>query len=78
MNLKKNLKSIKGKIKYVSVTGASNVTGYLNDIHKIVKLLINIKSKIIVDGAQLVPHKKVDMWGKGKDSIDFFSFFFRS
>lgn len=70
----KKFKEHKGKIKYVSVTGASNVTGYLNDIHKIAEIAHKYKSKIIVDGAQLVPHKKVDMWGKGKDSIDFLVF----
>ena len=42
----KKLKEHKGKIKYVSVTGASNVTGYLNDIHKIAEIAHKYKSKI--------------------------------
>ena len=70
----KKLKECNGKIKYVSVTGASNVTGYVNDIHKIAEITHKYKSKIIVDGAQLVPHKRVDMWGNGNDSIDFLVF----
>lgn len=65
----------KGKIKYVTVTGASNVTGYINDIHKIAKIAHKYGAKIIVDGAQLVPHLKVDMSGKEDDEyIDFLVF----
>ena len=31
--LDRKLKDYKGKVRYVAVTGASNVTGYINDIH---------------------------------------------
>lgn len=55
------LKKHKGKVKLLAVTGASNVTGYLNPIHKIAKLAHRYGSKILVDGAQLVPHHPVDM-----------------
>lgn len=65
----------KGRIRFVSVTGASNVTGYINDIHKIAKIAHKYGAKIIVDGAQIVPHKKVDMLGKCKEEkIDFLVF----
>lgn len=69
--LKKNL----GKVKYVSLTGASNVTGYINDIHYIAKIVHKYNAKLIVDGAQLVPHRKISISGKSKDEqIDFLVF----
>ena len=64
-----------GRVKYVTVVGASNVTGYINNIHKIAKIAHKYNAKIIVDGAQLVPHLKVDMSGENKDEeIDFLVF----
>jgi selenocysteine lyase/cysteine desulfurase len=73
--LEKKLIHHKGKVKYVTLTGASNVTGYLNDIHRIAKITHKYQAKIIVDGAQLVPHLKVDMEGATLDEgIDFLVF----
>jgi len=64
-----------GRVKYVSLTGASNVTGYINDIHLIAKLVHKYGAKLIVDGAQLVPHRRVDISGKSDDEqIDFLVF----
>lgn len=65
-----------GKIKYVSVTAASNVTGYVNDVHKIAKLAHQHGAQIIVDGAQIVAHRGFSMLGReGEDEdIDFFVF----
>ena len=64
-----------GKVRYVSLTGASNVTGYINDINYIAKIVHKYNAKLIVDGAQLVPHKKVDMNGTSSDDyIDFLVF----
>ncbi|MBZ2175807.1 aminotransferase class V-fold PLP-dependent enzyme [Schnuerera sp. xch1] len=54
-------KKYKGKVKLLAITGASNVTGYINPIHKIAKMAHKHGSKILVDGAQLVPHHPVDM-----------------
>ncbi len=54
-------KKYRGKVKLLAVTGASNVTGYLNPIHKIANLAHKYGSKILVDGAQLVPHHPVDL-----------------
>lgn len=51
----------KGNVKLVTVTGASNVTGYVNPIHKIAELAHRYQAKILVDGAQLVPHSLVNM-----------------
>lgn len=60
-DLEFKLKINKGKVKLVTVTGASNVTGYVNDIHRIAKLAHEHGAKILVDGAQLVPHVEIDM-----------------
>ncbi len=49
------------RVKYVTITGASNVTGYINNLDKISKMVHDTGAKLIVDGAQLVPHKKVSM-----------------
>lgn len=50
-----------GNVKLVTITGASNVTGYTPDIHKAAELAHKYGAKIMVDGAQLVPHVPVDM-----------------
>ncbi|WP_244834759.1 aminotransferase class V-fold PLP-dependent enzyme [Clostridium sp. BJN0001] len=69
------LKKHKGKVKYVSLTGASNVTGYVNDINKIAKIVHKYNAKIIVDGAQIVSHRKVIIQKKYDDEqIDFLVF----
>lgn len=60
------------EVKFVSVTGASNVTGYVNPIHHIAKLAHKYGAKIIVDAAQLAPHREINMKGTGSDdAIDF-------
>lgn len=65
----------KGKIKIVTVTGASNVTGYINPIHDIARLAHKYNALIIVDAAQLVAHKKINMLGTcEEESIDFLTF----
>jgi Selenocysteine lyase len=60
-DLNRKLIKYKGLVKYVTVTGASNVTGYVNDIYEIAKLTHKYDAKLIVDGAQLVPHARVNM-----------------
>ncbi|MDU5807117.1 MAG: cysteine desulfurase [Peptoniphilus harei] len=58
--------------KILSVTGASNVVGTNPDIEKIVKYTReNSDAKIILDGAQLVPHRKVNV---SELDVDFMAF----
>ena len=58
--------------KIVSITGASNVVGTNPDIEKIVKYAReNSEAKIILDGAQLVPHRKVNV---SDLDVDFMAF----
>lgn len=60
-DLEMKLIKYKGKVKLVTVTGASNVTGYKNPIYKIARLAHKHGAKILVDGAQLAPHCPIDM-----------------
>ena len=65
----------KERIKYVTITGASNVSGYITDIRKVAKLAHKYGAKVIIDGAQLVPHREVNMCGEDDDDyIDFLIF----
>lgn len=60
-DLERKLIKYNGKVKLVTVTGASNVTGYINPIHEIAAITHKYGAKIMVDGAQLVPHVPVNM-----------------
>lgn len=71
-DLEKKLASNKGKVKLVAITGCSNVTGYINDIHYIASLSHRHGAKILVDAAQLAPHRSINM--KGKYSDDYLDF----
>ncbi len=69
------LDKYKERIKYVTITGASNVTGYVNDIKRVAKAAHKYGAKIIVDGAQLIPHKKISMTQEDvNENIDFLVF----
>jgi len=50
-----------GRVALVAVTGASNVTGFLQPIHRLARKAHAAGAKILVDGAQLAPHRKIDM-----------------
>ncbi len=64
-----------GKVKYVSVTAASNVTGYVTDVHRVAKMAHAHGAKLVVDGAQIVAHRKFSMLGATpEENVDFFVF----
>ncbi|MBR0417258.1 MAG: aminotransferase class V-fold PLP-dependent enzyme [Firmicutes bacterium] len=64
-----------GRVKYVCVTAASNVTGYVTDVHRVAKMAHAHGAKIIVDGAQIVAHRQFSMKGETpEEDIDFFVF----
>jgi cysteine desulfurase / selenocysteine lyase len=50
-----------GHIRLVGVTGASNVTGYTPPIHQIAEWAHEAGALMLVDAAQLAPHRKLDM-----------------
>lgn len=54
------LEKYNGLVKYVSLTAASNVTGYINDLLYISKIVHKYNAKLIVDAAQIVAHKSID------------------
>ena len=49
------------RIALVAITGASNVSGYILPIHRLARKAHNIGAMILVDAAQLAPHRKIDM-----------------
>lgn len=74
-DLEEKLSNYAGAVKLVTVTGASNATGYINPIHEIAKITHKYGAKILVDAAQLAPHKKIDMkTNTSDDHIDFLAF----
>lgn len=74
-DLEERLKKHGGKVKLVAVTGASNVTGYKNDIHYIARIAHKYGAKILVDGAQLVPHAPINVKAiDSEEHIDYLVF----
>jgi selenocysteine lyase/cysteine desulfurase len=70
-----NLLKYAGQIKLVAITGASNVTGYMPPIYDIAELAHEHGAKIVVDCAQLLPHRQVDMGAHGSPRhLDFIAF----
>ncbi len=64
------LKANKGRVNYVAVTGASNVTGIINPIREMARLAHEHGALLVIDGSQLVMHAPVRM----DDGIDFLAF----
>ena len=50
-----------GRIRLIAISGASNVTGFLNPIHEIAKKAHAVGAEVFVDAAQLAPHRKIEM-----------------
>jgi selenocysteine lyase/cysteine desulfurase len=55
------LREYAGHVRMVVVTGASNVTGYINPIHRIAEKVHRAGAEILVDAAQLAPHRAIDI-----------------
>ncbi len=55
------LKKHAGHVRLVAVTGASNVSGFINPIHRIAEKAHRTGAEILVDAAQLAPHRAIDM-----------------
>jgi selenocysteine lyase/cysteine desulfurase len=55
------LKTFGSRVALVAITGASNVTGFLNPIHRLAEKAHQAGAQILVDCAQLAPHRKVDI-----------------
>ncbi len=60
-DLIRKLKQYHGKVALVAVTGASNVSGWVNDINRLAEIVHEYDSRILIDAAQLAPHRSIDM-----------------
>jgi cysteine desulfurase / selenocysteine lyase len=71
-DLELKLKMYNGRVKIVALTGASNVTGYINPIDKIARMVHAAGAEILIDAAQIAPHRPIDMQGRNKsEKIDY-------
>lgn len=59
-HLKRLLEENKGKVRLVTVSGASNVIGIINPIHEIAKWTHEAGAEICVDAAQLAAHREIE------------------
>jgi selenocysteine lyase/cysteine desulfurase len=50
-----------GRVALVAITGAANVTGFVQPIHRLARKAHAAGARILVDAAQLAPHRRVDM-----------------
>lgn len=71
-DLKAKLARYRDVVRLVAVTGASNVSGFINPIHDIARLAHEAGAYIAVDAAQLAPHRCIDMKRPGDpEHLDF-------
>lgn len=63
--------AITEEVKVVSVVMTSNLDGMTNLINRISKLAHKVGAKLIVDGAQAVPHRKISVTELGVDAMCF-------
>jgi selenocysteine lyase/cysteine desulfurase len=59
------------RIKIVAMSGASNVLGTFNDLEEISRVVHKYGAHLLVDAAQMVAHREVDMDGCGIDYLAF-------
>ena len=55
------LREYRSQVALVAITGASNVTGFINPIHRLAEKAHAAGALIFVDCAQLAPHRQVNM-----------------
>jgi selenocysteine lyase/cysteine desulfurase len=61
----------KKRIKLVAVSGASNVLGVCNGLEQISRIVHSHGARLLVDAAQLIAHRSVDMEACGIDYLAF-------
>lgn len=59
------------RTKIVSIAHVSNVMGTVNDVHKVCELAHSVGAVVLVDAAQSVPHKAIDVKSIGCDFLAF-------
>ncbi len=60
-----------GDVSLLAVTGASNVTGEILPIRRLAALAHEFGARIVVDAAQLAPHRRIDI---AADDVDYLAF----
>src|SRR5438874_7636133 len=74
-DLENRLQQHEGKVRLVTITAASNVTGLLPDIRRAAQLAHAHNALIAVDAAQLAPHRSLSMGSIGDpERIDMLAF----
>jgi selenocysteine lyase/cysteine desulfurase len=63
------LRSARSRIDLVAVTGASNVTGEVWPLPRLAAIAHRHGAQLFVDGAQLAPHRPIDMAAAGVDFL---------
>jgi len=70
-DLKSKLDEFGSRVKVVSVSHISNVLGVVNDVYKICKLVRERGAVSVIDAAQSICHKKIDVKKIGCDFLAF-------
>ncbi len=74
-DLKQKLDEYEGRIQLVAITGASNVTGFINPMKDIARMVHAHGAELMVDAAQLAPHRAIDMGAQDDPAhIDYLAF----
>lgn len=74
-DLEQRLERHQGKVKLVTISAASNVTGLMTDVREVARLVHAHGARLAVDGAQLLPHRALAMGTPGTaDCIDVVAF----
>ena len=60
-DLDRRLAQYAGRVALLAVCGASNVTGVVPPIHRLAEKVHAVGGRILVDAAQLAPHRPIDM-----------------
>jgi cysteine desulfurase / selenocysteine lyase len=55
------LKKYQGRVALVAITGASNVTGLINPVHRLAEKAHAAGALIFIDCAQYAPHRKIEL-----------------
>lgn len=73
--LRSRLREHAGRVALLAVTGASNVTGIVNPVHTYARWAHEAGGRIVVDAAQLAPHRAIEMRpGNDPEHLDFLAF----
>jgi selenocysteine lyase/cysteine desulfurase len=60
-DLDRQIDKYSDRVALIAVSGASNVSGFVQPIHELARKAHSVGAKILVDAAQLAPHRQVDM-----------------